>query len=51
MSAETRSLTAIVAKIIESQRDQARINPTAVASAAVLKLANAVTTRTPIVCR
>src|SRR6266853_3246959 len=38
MSAETRSLTAVVAKIIESKRDEARINPDAVASAALLEL-------------
>jgi hypothetical protein len=38
MSAETRSLTAVVAKIIESKRDESRINPDAVASAALLEL-------------
>jgi hypothetical protein len=38
MSAESRSLTAIVAKIIESKRDEPRINPDAVASAALLEL-------------
>jgi hypothetical protein len=38
MSAETRSLTAVVAKIIESKRDEARINPDAIASAALLEL-------------
>jgi hypothetical protein len=38
MSAESRSLTAIVARIIESKRDEPRINPDAVASAALLEL-------------
>jgi hypothetical protein len=38
MSAESRSLTAVVAKIIESKRDEPRINPDAVASAALLEL-------------
>src|SRR6266404_9574090 len=38
MSAESRSLTAVVARIIELQRDVPRINPTAVASAALLEL-------------
>ena len=38
MSAETRSLTAIVSRIIELQRNVPRINPSAVASAALLEL-------------
>jgi hypothetical protein len=38
MSAESRSLTAVVARIIELQRDMPRINPSAVASAALLEL-------------
>src|SRR5258706_16011958 len=38
MSAESRSLTAIVAKIIEAGRDQARLNPDLIASTALLEL-------------
>ncbi len=38
MSAESRSLTAIVAKIIEAGRDQARLNPDTIATAALLEL-------------
>ena len=38
MSAESRSLTAVVAKIIESKRDEARINPDSIATAALLEL-------------
>jgi hypothetical protein len=38
MSAENRSLSAVVAKIIEAQRDQARINPDLIATAALLEL-------------
>jgi hypothetical protein len=38
MSAETRSLSAVVGKIIEAQRDQARINPDSIATAALLEL-------------
>jgi hypothetical protein len=38
MSAETRSLTAIIAKIIESKRDQPRLNPDSIATAAPLEL-------------
>ena len=35
MSAESRSLTAIVAKIIEAGRDQARLSPDSIATAAL----------------
>ena len=38
MSAESRSLSAVVGKIIEAQRDQARINPDSIATAALLEL-------------
>jgi hypothetical protein len=38
MSAETRSLASVVSRIIELQRDVPRINPSAVASAALLEL-------------
>jgi len=38
MSAESRSLTAIVSRIIELQRDQPRVNPDSIATAALLEL-------------
>jgi hypothetical protein len=38
MSAESRSLHTVVAKIIESKRDEARINPDLIATAALLEL-------------
>jgi len=38
MSAESRSLASVVSRIIELQRDVPRINPSAVASAALLEL-------------
>jgi hypothetical protein len=38
MSAESRSLHTVVAKIIESKRDEARINPDSIATAALLEL-------------
>jgi hypothetical protein len=38
MSNENRALTTAVAKIIEAQRDEPRINPSSIATAALLEL-------------